>query len=75
MQRIIKLPKFIEDMHEDPIKLDVFPKGKGWRVCYSSHEAFLYVDGKTKEEACKKALKKMGKEWWPIGEEKVEIKI
>jgi hypothetical protein len=72
----IKLPKYIEDMHEDKIKFDIFPKGKGWRICYSSHEAFLWVDGKTKKEVCDMALKKIKDwEWNAIGSEEVEVEI
>lgn len=71
----IKLPKYIEDMHEDPMSFFIREENGIWEVGYSSEHGWLSVKDKNKLEAIKQAKSKMNKEWWTIGSEEVEIEL
>ena len=62
-----KLPRQIEDSHEDPMNLFIRKEEKEWQVGYSSEHGYYMKKGKTKEEAIQRMLK-MIKEvpLWPI---------
>lgn len=75
LEEKITLPKYIEDMHEDPMTLFISEENGVWEVGYSSEHGWLSVKNKNKLKAIQEAKSKMNKEWWVIGSEEVEIEL